>query len=113
NSYEVPIRPDEYWSIFIEYEYESGCTITPCETEAITVWLDEDLIQASLIKAGVREAVLMGILNFRYIDRILRVLQKNGIKSVEEAREASKPVHKNKQQRTYKKEKRDTTIYFN
>lgn len=107
------LEPDESSSIFILFEQEFGRPLSPFEIETITVWLDEDLIQPSLIKAGLRESVLMGKLNFRYIDRILREWQKKGIKSVEEAREASKPFHKNQPQKTYKKEKRDTSIYFN
>ncbi len=100
-------------SIFILFEQEFGRPLSPFEIETITVWLDEDVIQPALIKAGLRESVLMGKLNFRYIDRILREWQRKGIKSVEEAREASKPFHKNQPQKTYKKEKRDTSIYFN
>ncbi len=100
-------------SIFILFEQEFGRPLSPFEIETITVWLDEDVIKPSLIKAGLRESVLMGKLNFRYIDRILREWQRKGIKSVEEAREASKPFHKNQPQKTYKKEKRDTSIYYN
>lgn len=100
-------------SIFILFEQEFGRPLSPFEIETITVWLDEDLIKPSLIKAGLRESVLMGKLNFRYIDRILREWQRKGIKSVEEAREASKPFHKNQPQKTYTKEKRDTSIYYN
>ena len=104
---------EEDTSIFILFEQEFGRPLSPFEIETITVWLDEDVIKPSLIKAGLRESVLMGKLNFRYIDRILREWQRKGIKSVEEAREASKPFHKNQPQKTYKKEKRDTSIYYN
>lgn len=100
-------------SIFILFEQEFGRPLSPFEIETITVWLDEDVIKPSLIKAALRESVLMGKLNFRYIDRILREWQRKGIKSVEEAREASKPFHKSQPQKTYKKEKRDTSIYYN
>jgi len=113
NEQKNDLEPDEAGSIFILFEQEFGRPLSPFEIETITVWLDEDLIQPSLIKAGLRESVLMGKLNFRYIDRILREWQKKGIKSVEEAREASKPFHKNQPQKTYTKEKRDTSIYFN
>src|SRR5699024_12472317 len=95
------------------FEQEFGRPLSPFEIETITVWLDEDLIQPSLIKAGLRESVLMGKLNFRYIDRILREWQEKGIKSVEEAREASQPSHKNQDRKSYKQEKRDTSIYNN
>src|SRR5690625_464072 len=87
NEQKNDLEPDESGSIFILFEQEFGRPLSPFEIETITVWLDEDLIQPSLIKAGLRESVLMGKLNFRYIDRILREWQKKGIKSVEEARE--------------------------
>lgn len=111
NKEEKPVEEDT--SIFILFEQEFGRPLSPFEIETITVWLDEDVIKPSLIKAGLRESVLMGKLNFRYIDRILREWQRKGIKSVEEAREASKPFHKNQPQKTYTKEKRDTSIYYN
>lgn len=104
---------EEDGSIFLLFEQEFGRPLSPFEIETITVWLDEDVIQPALIKAGLRESVLMGKLNFRYIDRILREWQKKGIKSVEEAREASKPFHKNQPQKIYSKKKRDTSIYYN
>ncbi len=104
---------EEDTSIFILFEQEFGRPLSPFEIETISVWLDVDVIKPSLIKAGLRESVLMGKLNFRYIDRILREWQRKGIKSVEEAREASKPFHKNQPQKTYKKEKRDTSVYYN
>src|SRR5699024_1414022 len=113
NEQKNDLESDESGSIFILFEQEFGRPLSPFEIETITVWSDEALIQPSLNKAGVREYVLMGKLNTRYIYRSLRKRKKKGNKSVEEAREASKPFHKKQPQRTYKKEKRDTSIYFN
>ncbi|WP_194074605.1 DnaD domain-containing protein [Oceanobacillus halophilus] len=101
-------------SIFILFEQEFGRPLSPFEIEMINGWLDEDQIEASLIKAGLRESVLMGKLNFKYIDRILREWKKKGIHTVEQARNASKNFHhrqSSKQQSTTKK--RDTSIYYN
>lgn len=100
-------------SIFILFEQEFGRPLSPFEIETVNVWLDEDKIKPSLIKAGLRESVLMGKLNFRYIDRILREWKRKGIKSVDEAREASKPFHQNQTQKTYENKKRDTSVYYN
>ncbi|RYG73585.1 DnaD domain protein [Lentibacillus lipolyticus] len=101
-------------TIFILFEQEFGRPLSPFEIEMINTWLDEDELTPALIKAALRESVLMGKLNFKYIDRILREWKKKGIHSVEQAREASKAFH---EAQTGKKEaegeKRDTSIYYN
>lgn len=102
-------------TIFILFEQEFGRPLSPFEIEMINAWLDEDELIPSLIKAALRESVLMGKLNFKYIDRILREWKKKGIRSVEQAREASKSFHKNNS--TGKQDdaniKRDTSFYYN
>ena len=54
------------------------------------MWLDEDQHSPEIIKAALKEAVISGKLNFRYIDRILFEWKKNGIKTVEQAKEHGK-----------------------
>lgn len=106
-------EPAHEGTIFILFEQEFGRPLSPFEIETITVWLDEDKMEPALIKAALREAVLMGKLNFKYIDRILREWRHKGIRSVEEAREASKAFHKGQPKKQYQTEKRDTSVYFN
>lgn len=100
-------------TIFVLFEQEFGRPLSPFEIEMINAWLDADSIAPSLIKAGLREAVLMGKLNFKYIDRILRDWKKKGINTVEEAREASKSIRNKQYTRTNKSPKRDTSFYYN
>jgi DNA replication protein len=102
-------------SLFILFEQEFGRPLSPFEIETINVWLDEDGISPALIKAALRESVLMAKLNFKYIDRILREWQKKGIHSVEQAREATKRFHDNQTARQAKTNstKRDTSFYYN
>jgi len=100
-------------TIFILFEQEFGRPLSPFEIETINVWLDEDEIAPSLIKAGLRESVLMGKLNFKYIDRILREWKRKGIHSVEQARNASKNFHQRQGRKEEKKQKRDTSFYYN
>ena len=50
------------------------------------MWLDEDHHDADIIKSALREAVISGKLNFRYIDRILFEWKKNGVKTIEQAK---------------------------
>jgi len=102
-------------TIFILFEQEFGRPLSPFEIETINVWLDEDQLEPSLIKAGLRESVLMGKLNFKYIDRILRDWKQKGVKSVEDAREISKSFHNKQQSRNQNQptKKRDTSFYYN
>lgn len=110
---EEPVQENDEGTIFILFEQEFGRPLSPFEIETINAWLDEDNIIPALIKAGLREAVLMGKLNFRYIDRILREWKHKGIHTVEQARESSKSFRKQSVQKQEKKEKKDTSVYFN
>jgi DNA replication protein len=108
-----PSKENVEGTIFILFEQEFGRPLSPFEIETINAWLDEDNLAPSLIKAGLRESVLMGKLNFKYIDRILRDWNKKGVRSVEDARNESKKFHsaqKNTQQYAVK---RDTSFYYN
>src|SRR5699024_3755453 len=100
-------------TVFILFEQEFGRPLSPFEIETINAWLDVDVIKPELIKAGLREAVLMGKLNFKYIDRILREWQRKGIRTVEQARDASRSFHTSQVKKEYDKPKRDTSIYYN
>lgn len=103
---------DPIGTIFILFEQEFGRPLSPFEIETINTWIDDDEIEPSLIKAGLRESVLMGKLNFKYIDRILREWKRKGIHSVQDARKASQPFHQNQQSST-PNQKRDTSFYYN
>lgn len=100
-------------SIFLLFEQEFGRPLSPFEIDTINAWLDEDKFSPALIKAGLRESVLMGKLNFKYIDRILRDWKKKGIDSVEQARESSKAFRDNQVKKQHTKNKRDTSFYYN
>ncbi|SFA74290.1 DNA replication protein [Lentibacillus halodurans] len=101
-------------TIFILFEQEFGRPLSPFEIEMINTWLDEDGLATSLIKAALRESVLMSKLNFKYIDRILRDWKKKGIHSVEQARDASKAFHEHQAAKhDPAAQKRDTSIYYN
>lgn len=116
NSKEEPEQMDEIsdGTIFILFEQEFGRPLSPFEIEMVNGWLDEDEINPALIKAGLRESVLMGKLNFKYIDRILREWKKKGIHTVEQARNASRNFHnKRNTKQEYQTTKRDTSIYYN
>lgn len=113
---EKPVQESNEGTIFILFEQEFGRPLSPFEIETINVWLDADKIAPSLIKAGLRESVLMGKLNFKYIDRILRDWKQKGIQTVDDARKSSKSFHERQQQakpQTQTTQKRDTSFYYN
>lgn len=72
------------------FEKELGRLLSPMEIETLNMWIDQDKYDETLIKHGLREAVISGKLNIKYIDRILLNWKRNGVKSVEQAREYSK-----------------------
>lgn len=60
-------------------ESEFGRTLSPIENETIAGWLNAG-IDESLIKAALKEAVLNGVSNLKYIDKILFEWSKKGYK---------------------------------
>ena len=82
--------------IFDIIEKEFGRTLSPIEYEIIKAWLENN-IDKTLIKEAIKEAVMNGVSNLRYIDKILYEWGKLGIKTV-------KDVEKNRKKRTESKE---------
>ncbi|OLN23215.1 DNA replication protein DnaD [Domibacillus antri] len=76
------------------FEAEFGRPLSAIECETLALWIDQDQHDPSVIKAALREAVLSMKLNFRYIDRILFEWKKQGIKTVEQAREQGRKFRK-------------------
>ncbi|MFD6441097.1 DnaD domain-containing protein [Peribacillus sp. NPDC060186] len=73
-------------SLYTIFEQEFGRPLSPFECETLAMWMEDDH-QPEIIKSALREAVISGKLNFRYIDRILFEWKKNGVKTLEQARE--------------------------
>lgn len=115
--YNTTQQDEEQPNLFVLFEQEFGRPLSPFEIETINIWIDEDQQEPALIKAALREAVLMGKLNFKYIDRILREWKKKGIRTVQQAREASKSFRSQQgsssNQDSYQKRNRDSSIYYN
>ncbi|CAM3979020.1 DnaD domain-containing protein [Lederbergia lenta] len=76
----------EEQDLFSIFEQEFGRPLTPIECESLGMWMDQDGQDPVMIKAALRESVMSGKLNFRYIDRILLEWKKNGVNTVEQAR---------------------------
>ncbi|SDI28061.1 DnaD domain-containing protein [Natribacillus halophilus] len=78
-------RDQDAGELYRLFENEFGRPLSPMEGETLAMWVDQDKYTYTLIKAALREAVISGKLNLRYIDAILFEWQKNGIKTPEEA----------------------------
>jgi DNA replication protein len=81
-------------NLYTIFETEFGRPLSPVECETLAMWMDQDEHPALLIQAALKEGVLSGKMNFRYIDRILFEWKKNGIQTVEQAREYGEKFRK-------------------
>ncbi|MBP2241343.1 DNA replication protein [Cytobacillus eiseniae] len=92
------------------FEQEFGRPLSPFECESLAMWMDDDHHDPHIIKAALREAVISGKLNFRYIDRILFEWKKNGIKTIEQAKSYGKKFRQHQSNnRTQNEEMNQTT----
>ncbi|MBR2603618.1 MAG: DnaD domain protein [Bacilli bacterium] len=67
--------------VYSLFESEFGRTLSPTETQIIGNWIESDIPEV-LIKEALKEAVLSGVHNMRYIDKILFEWTKKGYKEV-------------------------------
>ncbi|MED4226831.1 DnaD domain-containing protein [Neobacillus cucumis] len=79
-------KKTEETDVYTCFEKEFGRPLSPFECESLGMWMDDDHHDPIIIKAALREAVMSGKLNFRYIDRILFEWKKNGIKTIDQAK---------------------------
>ena len=94
---QVQSAPNDLKSLVDTFQQELGRLLSPFEIEDLEKSLKEDGTSADLIKEALREAVLNGKPNWKYIQAILRNWRHDGIKSVAQVeakrleREASNP----------------------
>lgn len=99
--------------LFTLFEREFGRPLSPIECEQITMWLDQDEHSDTLIKAALKETVIAGILNFRYIDRILLEWKKNGIQTAEQAKVYGEKFRRHRQKGNETSQKKDPFPFYN
>lgn len=100
-------------NLFTIFEKEFGRPLSPIECESLSQWIDEDEHSTPLIKAALKEAVMAGILNFRYIDRILLEWKKNGIKTPEQAKTYGEKHRRNWQPEKSQTKKKEPFPFYN
>lgn len=76
-------------TIYSTIEEEFGRTLSPIEYETISGWLNAK-IDEGLIKEALKEAVLNGVNNLKYIDKILYEWTKKGYKKAQDVRKKQK-----------------------
>ncbi|EKN69572.1 DNA replication protein DnaD [Neobacillus bataviensis LMG 21833] len=95
------------------FENEFGRPLSPFECESLGMWMDDDHHDPMIIKAALRESVMSGKLNFRYIDRILFEWKKNGIKTIEQAKNHGRKFRQKQTQKVITKdENHQPTVPF-
>ena len=88
-------------SIFDTFEKELGRTLSPMEYEQIKEWITNGNSE-EMINCALREAVLNGVSNFRYIDSILNDWRKKGYKNKNDV---------SKDRENYRNKKEKVSIY--
>ncbi|GAE34598.1 DnaD domain-containing protein [Halalkalibacter akibai] len=92
--------------LYTKFEEEFCRPLSPIEAETLSMWLDQDSHSYDLIIAALREAVVSGKLNFRYIDRILFEWKRNGIKTLDQAKAHGEKFRKYNNAQTKQEPKR-------
>ena len=67
-------------NVFSMIEQEFGKTLSPIEYEIIKAWLESNK-SVELISCALKESVMNGVRNLRYMDKILYEWEKKGIKT--------------------------------
>lgn len=70
---------DNSSDIYALFERELGRTLSSFEYDLINKWI-ENGISENTIKEALKEAILNGVTNFKYIDKIIFEWSKNGVK---------------------------------
>lgn len=80
-----PVHDKKIGIVFSAIEKEFGRPLTPIENEKIIEWLDPLGYHPDMVLEALKRAVLRGVYNLNYIDRILLDWQKSNIRTVQEA----------------------------
>ncbi|WP_295728135.1 DnaD domain-containing protein [uncultured Limosilactobacillus sp.] len=76
--------------LFAALETEFGRLLNPIEMSLVNDWLDQDHYDIEVIKLALRETVLNGKYNFKYMDRILSNWARQNLKTPQAVKAAQK-----------------------
>ena len=86
--------------VFARIEQEFGHPLSSFDMEMIDSWLNEDHYSPEIIILALKEAVLSGVYNLKYMDKILLAWEKKGIKTAADVqRQRTKIRHQSQSQR--------------
>ena len=100
-------------NLYTTFEMEFGRPLSPLECETLAMWLDQDQHNPEIIKAALKESVLSGKINFRYIDRILFEWKKNGIKTIEQANKHGKKFREQRKSTNVSSKSTNSVPFYN
>lgn len=89
-------------------EENFGRTLAPLEYQEIITWNDSELT-----KYAIKQAILNGKYNIKYISRILSAYERENIKTVQQAQEREREYEVMQKERRNKKEVKKEPIWFN
>ena len=95
-------------SLFSYVEENFGRTLAPLEYQEIITWNDSELT-----KYAIKQAILNGKYNIKYISRILSAYERENIKTVQQAQEREREYEVMQKERRNKKEVKKEPIWFN
>jgi DNA replication protein len=111
---ENDVHEQEETDLYTCFEQEFGRPLSPFECESLSMWIDDDHHDPMIIKSALREAVISGKLNFRYIDRILFEWKKNGVKTIQQAKSYGRKVRQYQKQKPKEESiKTDSLPFYN
>ena len=87
--------------LYHTFENEFGRLLSPFEIEQVLVWVEEHDVE--LILEALRQAVMRGKHNFKYIGSILREWQKNNIRTLQEVDTYQRRFEENKARQIVRK----------
>ncbi len=96
-------------SVYTRFEEEFGRLLSPLEYEQIMQWVDEDQYPQWMIIEALRESVLAGVYNFRYVDTVLTDWSRTNIKSEQQLQEYRQKYRARSTDRTSKRQNSNNT----
>lgn len=83
NSYKTKEKQEVKTDIFSKFENTFGRTLSNIDYEIINAWMEKGFSEELILEA-LKEAEYNGVLNLRYIDKILYEWNRKGFKTVED-----------------------------
>ncbi|MBR1385678.1 MAG: DnaD domain protein [Bacilli bacterium] len=99
---EITKKEEDDSDVFQTLEHELGKQLSPIEVEIVKAW-KESSYSDDIIKEAIKEAVMNGVANLRYIDKILYEWAKKGIKTKEDVLKNRKEFRGEKEREKNKK----------